>query len=122
MKLLVSLVFAPTLLVAVAYGQTASTTTTPSTGGTSDAASTNITTTATTETRGTVVEYTPGASLVLATGSGEPLHYRFGKTVTYLNDEGRTIDPARIKKNYIVRVHYTKEGNDMIIDKVILSD
>lgn len=119
MKLFVNLVFATVLLVTAAYGQTSSTNTTATTGGTSDTASTSVTTT---ETRGTVVDCTPGTSLVLNTGSGEPLHFRFGKTVTYVNDEGRSIQPAMIKKNFLARVYYTKEGNDLVINKLILSD
>ena len=59
---------------------------------------------------------------MLNTGTGEPLHFRFGKTVTYVNDEGRSIQPAMVRKNFLARVHYTKEGKDMVIDKLILSD
>jgi len=32
------------------------------------------------------------------------------------------IDASRIKKNSKVRVHYIKEGNDMLVDKVIVTD
>jgi hypothetical protein len=117
MKRFLRLAFAPALLLAVAYAQTSGTTPT-STGQASPATST----TTTNEARGTITEFSPGVSLVLKTGAGESLHFRFGKTVTYINDEGRSIEPARIKKNFIARVHYTKEGNDMVIDKLILSD
>jgi hypothetical protein len=117
MKRLISLVFASALLMAPAYGQTSGTTPT----STSDTGAVTPTTT-TNEARGTITEYSPGVSLVLNTGAGEPLRFRFGKTVTYINDEGRSIEPGRIKKNFIARVYYTKEGNDMIINKLILSD
>lgn len=117
MKVL-SLILATALLMPVAYAQTSGTTPT-STGQSSPATST---TTTTNEARGTITEFSPGVSLVLKTGAGEPLHFRFGKTVTYMNDEGRSIEPGRIKKNFIARVYYTKEGNDMIINKLILSD
>ena len=118
MKQLLRLAFAPTLLLAVAYAQTSGTTPT-STGQAGPATSTA---TATNEARGTITEYSPGVSLVLNTGAGEPLHFRFGKAVTYVNDEGRSIQPAMVRRNFIARVHYTKEGNDMIINKLILSD
>ena len=118
MRQLLSFAFASALLLAVVYAQTSGTTPT-STGQASPAASTA---TSTNEARGTITDYSPGVSLVLKTGAGEPLHFRFGKTVTYINDEGRSIEPGRIKKNFIARVHYTKEGNDMVIDKLILSD
>ena len=118
MKLL-RLVSAAVLSVAVAYGQTSSTTTTTSAGGTAD---TTQTTTTTTESTGTVTEFSPGASLVLSTGSGEPVHYRFSKSVTYVTPEGKVIEASKIRKNSKVRVHYIKEGGDMIVDKVIVTD
>jgi hypothetical protein len=118
MKVL-GLVCATALFVAVAYGQTSSTTTTTSTGGTAD---TTSATTTTTESTGTVTEYSPGASLVLSTGSGEPVHYRFSKSVTYVTPEGKVIEASKIRKNSKVRVHYLKEGGDMLVDKVIVTD
>ena len=115
MKLLLSLVSATALLVVVAHGQTSSTTTT--TSGTTD-----TTATTTTETTGTVTEFSPGASLVLSTGTGEPVHYRFSKNVTYVTPEGKVIEASKIRKNAKVRVHYMKEGGDMVVDKVIVTD
>jgi hypothetical protein len=119
MKLLLSLVSATALLVAVAYGQTSSTTTT--TGGTTTTGDTTSTTT-TTESTGTVTDFTPGSSLVLSTGTGEPVHYRFGKNVTYVTSDGKTIEASKVRKNSKVRVHYIKEGGDMVVDKVYVMD
>ena len=118
MKLLLSLISATALLVVVAHGQTSSTTTT--TSGSTDTGST--TTTTTTESTGTVTEFSPGASLVLNTGTGEPVHYRFSKNVTYVTPEGKVIEASKVRKNSKVRVHYMKEGGDMVVDKVIVSD
>jgi len=118
MKLLLSLVSATTLLIAVAHAQTSSTTTSTTTGtdtGTS-------TTTTTTESTGTITEFTPGSSLVLNTGTGEPVHYRFSKSVTYVTPEGKVIEASKVRKNAKVRVHYMKEGGDMVVDKVIVTD
>src|SRR6185437_13848877 len=109
---------AAALSIAVAYAQTSSTTTT-TTGATDTAATT---TTTTTENYGTVTEFTPGASLVLSTGTGEPVHYKFSKTVTYVTPEGKVIETSKIKKNAKVRVHYMKEGGDMVVDKVIVTE
>lgn len=116
MKVLLSLVSATALLIAVAYGQTSSTSTTTTGSGTTD------TTTTTTETTGTVTEFSPGASIVLSTGTGEPVHYKFSKTVTYVTPEGKVIEASKIKKNAKVRVHYMKEGDNMVVDKVIVTD
>src|SRR5438045_8898170 len=117
MKVLVNLVSATALFVVMAHAQTSSTTTTST--GTTDTAST---TTSTTESTGTVTEFSPGASLVLSTGTGEPVHYRFSKNVTYVTPEGKVIEASKVRKNSKVRVHYMKEGGDMVVDKVIVTD
>jgi len=117
MKLLLSLASATALLIAVAHAQTSSTTTSTTTG-TADTA----TTTTTTESTGTVTEFTPGSSIVLSTGTGEPVHYRFSKSVTYVTPEGKVIEASKVRKNAKVRVHYMKEGSDMLVDKVIVTD
>ncbi len=119
MKLLFSVVSATVLLVAVAYGQTSSTTTT--TTGTADTQAAT-TTTATTETTGTVTEFSPGASIVLSSGTGTPTTYRFSKTVTYVTPDGKVIEASKIKKNSKVRVHYMKEGDGMVVDRVIVTE
>ena len=91
-----------------AWGQTSSTTTTTTT--TSD---------------GTITEYTPGSVITLKETSG-PRRYRFGKTVTYVTKSGKTLDEAtvktRIKVGVPVHVHYTGEGDNMMVDRVILDE
>ncbi len=118
MKILLSVISAMALLVAVASAQTSSTTTTSSNTATGD----TQTTTTTTESSGTVTEFSPGASIVLSTGSGEPMHYKFSKNVTYVTPSGKVIEASKVKKNSKVRVHYMKEGGDMVVDKVIVSE
>ena len=114
-KLFLSIVFATALMGSVAYAQTSTSSTTvpKGTNGTTE------TTTATTESFGTVTEFTPGDSLTLKTEATEPLHYKFGKTVTYVNAHGKVIDASKIKKDSKVRVHFLKQGDDMVVDKVI---
>jgi hypothetical protein len=117
-KALFGIVCATALLVAVANAQTSSTssTTTTTAGGTTES------TTTTTETSGTITEFSPGASIILSTSSGAPMSYKFSKTVTYVTDDGKVIEASKIKKNSKVKVHYIKEGNDMLVDRVIVSD
>jgi hypothetical protein len=114
MKILLGFICATALFVAVAQAQTSSTSTTTTAGG--------ETTTTTTESSGTITDFTPGSQIVLSTGSGEPVHYKFNKTVTYVTPDGKVVEASRIKKNSKVRVHYLKEGNDMLVDKVIVTD
>ena len=117
-KLFLSVTFATALMGFVAYGQTSSSSTTVATGtnGTTE------TTTTTTESTGTVTDFTPGQMMVLKTEAAEPMRYRFGKSVTYVTSDGRVIEASQIKRDSKVRVHYIKQGDDMLVDKVIVSD
>jgi hypothetical protein len=92
-----------------AWGQTSSTTTT----------------TTTTDGGGTITEYTPGSVLTLKESSG-PRRYKFGKTVTYVTKSGKTLDEetvkTRIKIGIPIHVHYSTEGDNMLVDRVILDE
>jgi hypothetical protein len=112
MKTFLTILCAISIAAIAANAQTSSSTTS-STQGTQA-----TTTTTTTENVGTITEFTPGASLVLSSGTGEPVHYKLSKTVTYINAKGKEIKAERIRKDRKVRVHYTKDGNDMVVDKV----
>ena len=83
------------------------------------------TTTTTTEGNGTITEYTPGSAIVLRETSG-PVHYRFGKTVTYVTRSGKPLDEdvvrTRVKVGVPVRVHYVGTGDNMMVDRVILDE
>ena len=97
------------LVAPFAWGQTSSTTTT----------------TTTTTGSGTITEYTPGSVITLKETSG-PRRYRFGKTVTYVTKSGKTLDEAavktRIKLGIPVSVHYTGEGENLLVNKVVVDD
>ncbi len=83
------------------------------------------TTTTTTEGNGTITEYTPGSAIVLREASG-PVHYRFGKTVTYVTRGGRVLDEdavrTKVRVGVPVRVHYVGTGPNMVVDRVILDE
>ena len=85
---------------------------------------TNTTSTATaTEDTGTITQSSPGSAIVLKETSG-PVHYRFGKTVTYVTRSGKVLDEktvrTRIKVGIPVRVHYAGTGENKVVDRVIL--
>ena len=81
------------------------------------------TTTTTAEGSGTITELRPGGTIVLKESAG-PRQYRFGKRVTYVTRSGKELDQAmvrtRVRVGAPVRVHYVTEGNDMLVDRVIL--
>ena len=116
-KAIVSVAFATALMGSVAFAQTSTSSTTVATG-TNGATET---TTTTTESTGTVTEFTPGHVLFLKTEADQPVRYKFGKTVTYVTSDGKVIEASQIKKDSKVRVHYLKEGDDMVVDKVIVT-
>jgi len=117
-KLFLTVTFATALMGLVAYGQTSSSSTTVATGtnGTTE------TTTTTTESTGTVTDFTPGRMIVLKTEAAEPMRYKFGKTVTYVTSDGKVIEASTVRKDSKVRVHYMKDGDDMVVDKVIVTN
>ena len=116
-KSFLSVTFATALMGLVAYGQTSTSSTTVA-SGTNGATET---TTTTTESTGTVTEFTPGQALILRTeAASQPVRYKFGKTVTYVTSDGQVIEASKIRKDSKVRVHYIKDGDDMVVDKVIV--
>jgi hypothetical protein len=102
----------------VAFGQTSTSSTTTST----DKHGTTETTTTTTESVGVVTEFAPGQVFTLKTEAIEPVHYKFAKTVTYVTADGKVIDASKIRKDSKVRVHYVRDGDEMLVDKVIVTD
>ncbi len=116
-KSIVSFAFATALAGSFAVAQTSSSSTTVTTGtnGVTE------TTTTRTESTGTVTEFTPGQALFLKTEAAEPVRYKFSKTVTYVTPDGRVIEASKIKKDSKVHVHYTKEGSDMLVDRIIVT-
>ena len=83
------------------------------------------TTTTTTEGSGTITEFSPGSAIVLKESAG-PRHYRFGKKVVYVTRSGKELDEAtvrtRVRVGVPVRVHYVGEGDNMMVDRVILDE
>jgi len=74
------------------------------------------------ESIGKITDYTPDSALVLDTGSGEPVHYKFARRVMYVDKDGTTIQAPALSKNLRVKVHYIKQGGDLIVDKVTLAE
>lgn len=105
-KLIFSFAFCIALVVNVATAQTL--------GTTKDTA-------ASMESTGVITDYTPDSALVLDTGSGEPVHFKFAREVQYVDADGKVIQAAGLRKNLRVKVHYLKQGGDMVVDKVTLA-
>ena len=76
------------------------------------------------EATGTISDVTAERSLVLHTGTnaGEPVVFRFAPKVTYVDDDGRIVEAAGLRKNLRVRLSYVKTGGVNIIDRVTILD
>ena len=70
---------------------------------------------------GTVTDFILGQTMVLKTEASEPVRFKFSKSVTYVTADGRIIDPSQVRKDSNVRVHFVKSGDDMLVDKVIVT-
>ena len=99
----------------VAFAQTSTTSTTGPAGATE-------TTTTTTESTGVVTEFMPGQHFFLKTEAAQPVRYKFAKNVTWVTSDGKVIDASKVRKDSKVHVHYTKDGNDMFVDKVTVAE
>ena len=83
------------------------------------------TTTTTTEGSGTITEFSPGSTIVLKETAG-PRHYHFGKKVVYTTRSGKELDEAtvrtKIRVGVPVSVHYIGEGDNMLVDRVVVDE
>src|SRR3984893_10824831 len=111
--------FACALIAPVAFAQTS--TTTEQTTTTQPTTTTETTATSTTAS-GTVTTYTPGRTIVVQSESGNPVSFMLGKTAHYVNKAGRTVKHAFIKPGTKVQVVYTKSGDEMIADRVVVDE
>lgn len=117
-KSFLSVALATTLTASMALGQTSTTSTAATTGTTG----VTETTTTTTESTGVVTDFTPGESFMLKTEAAQPVSYKFAKNVTYVTADGKTIEAIKIKKDSKIHVHYIKDGDDMMVDKVTVTE
>ena len=74
------------------------------------------------EATGTITDLTPDRSMVLHTGTnaGESVMFRFAPEVTYVDEDGKVVEAAGLRKNLRIRVSYLKSGGDNVIDKVTI--
>ena len=58
--------------------------------------------------------------------SSGPRTYRFGKKVVYVTKSGKELDEAtvrtRVRVGVPVHVHYVGEGDNMLVDRVVLDE
>lgn len=111
------------ILALCATAAFADVTTEKTTTTTADGASS--TTTTTTTGSGTITEYTPGTTFTVKESTG-PVQYHYGKSVEYITRSGKHLSDdevrTRIKVGVPVHVHYGREGERRVINRVTIDD
>ena len=74
----------------------------------------------TTTTAGTISEFSPDTIIVRSETSPEPIRYSYTKTTTYIDDAGQPVSLETVRSGLPVTVHYVREGDRMIANRVIV--
>src|SRR4051794_9588405 len=71
---------------------------------------------------GTITTYSPGTDYIsMRTTTGtEPTRYYYSKNTTVVDPSGATVDMALLRPDMPVRYTYVKEGDRMVISKIIV--
>jgi len=77
-------------------------------------------TTTTTNSAGTISEFSPEAIVIKTETSPEPIRYTYTKTTTYVDENGAPVSMATVKSGLPVTVFYVKDGDQMVASKVIV--
>jgi hypothetical protein len=85
-----------------------------------DEVQTTRTTTTTTTTAGTISEFGPDRLIVRAEAAAEPITYAYTKRTTYVDEAGAPVSVETIRSGVPVTVHYTREGDRLIADRVVV--
>lgn len=85
-------------------------------------ATTSATTVQTTNTAGTIQEFTPGSSrIIVKTSTGSPVTYSYSKKTTFVDSTGNVVDYQTIKSGEPTTVYYTTENGEPVVSKVVVN-
>jgi len=76
--------------------------------------------TVTTETVGTISKVSPDTIVIRTDTSPSPIDYSYTKTTTYVDETGAPVSIKTVKSGVPVTVYYTREGDRMIANKVVV--
>lgn len=74
----------------------------------------------TTETAGTISELGQDTIVVQSESSSSPMRYSSTKSTTYVDEMGAPVSVETVKSGLPVTVYYTREGDRMVADKVVV--
>jgi len=76
--------------------------------------------TTTTNSAGTITEFSPDTLVIRTESAPEPVRYSYSKTTTYVDETGAPVSMETVKSGLPVTVYYIKEGDRMVASKVIV--
>lgn len=76
--------------------------------------------TVTTESVGTVSEASPDSIVIQSETTSTPTNYSYSKKTTYVDETGAPVSMETVKSGLPVTVYYTREGDRMVADKVMV--
>lgn len=79
-----------------------------------------VQTTKTTESAGTISEFSPDTIVIRTETNTTPMSYNYTKTTTYVDEEGNPVSMETVKSGLPVTVYYTTEGDKMTASKVVV--
>jgi hypothetical protein len=83
-------------------------------------AQTSVSTTTTTNTAGTISEFSPDTIVIRSETSPEPVRYSYSKSTTYVDESGAPVSMELVKSGLPVTVYYTKASNGMVANRVVV--
>ena len=83
-------------------------------------AETVVTQTKTVTADGTITTFEPNSFVIRSEAAPAPLTYTYGKTIQYVDESGRVITRETIKPGAPVTVHYVRDGDHMVADRVVV--
>ncbi len=76
--------------------------------------------TTTTNSAGTISEFSPDTIIIRSETSPEPLRYSYTKTTTYVDEAGAPVTMETVKSGLPVTVYYTKVGDRLVANRVVV--
>ncbi len=77
-------------------------------------------TVSTTTTAGTIAEIGADTLMIRSETSPQPIRYRFGRSTTYVDETGAPVSLEMVRSGLPVTVHYVREGDQMIANRVVV--
>ena len=74
----------------------------------------------TTETAGTISELGQDTIVVRSETSSSPMRYSSTQSTTYVDETGTPVSVETVKSGLPVTVYYTRDGNRLVADKVVV--